>query len=271
VESSEMKKENIDFFKQQASIREKDEIDALRKVLDPSDTRGVKNSYIDVYLKYYLKKYLRPEKEDTVLEIGCGIGRLAEYLSQFVNAVYGIDIVESLIDACNSNPRKSRNTFYLKMSEREKLKEAPINKMYIVWVLMLLTDRTELIETLTAYRKILPNLKTAAVLEQVKRSTQLEHHGGKFYGAYRTIDEYTEIFHTAGFKVKGFYVLGERHNGPFYKLLHVLYKVLPRALAQVSPQLFLMDKYLMGDNAHKVKLINNKRPTDVLFQLEIAD
>ena len=66
-------------------------------------------------------------------------------------------------------------------------------------------------------------------------------------------------------------MLGERHNGPFYKLLHILYKVLPRALAKVSPQLFLMDKYLMGDTSHKVKLINNKRPTDVLFQLEIAD
>jgi len=265
-----MKKETIDFVKQQALIREKDEIDALRKVLDPLDTRGVKNSYIDVYLKYYLKKFLHPEKEDTVLEIGCGIGRLTEYISQSVNAVYGIDIVDSLIDACNSNPGKSRNTFYLKMSEKEKLKEAPINKMYIVWVLMLFTDRDELIETLTAYRKMLPNLKTATVLEQVKRSTHVEDHHGRFYGAYRTIDEYREIFHASGFRVKAYSVLGERHNGPLYKLVHLLYKVLPRALAKVSPRLFLMDKYIMGDTTHKLKLINNKRPTDVLFQLEIA-
>jgi ubiquinone/menaquinone biosynthesis C-methylase UbiE len=265
-----MKKENLDFCKQQASIREKDDIDALRKVLDPLDTRGVKNSYIDVYLKYYLRKYLRPEKEDTVLEIGCGIGRLTEYIAQSVNAVYGIDIVDSLIDACNSNPEKSRNTFYLKMSEREKLKEAPINKMYIVWVLMLLTDRDELIETLTAYRKILPNLKAAAVLEQVKRSTHVEDHHGRFSGAYRTVDEYREIFHASGFKVKAYSVLGERHHGPFYKAVHLLYKVLPRALAKVSPQLFLMDKFIMGDTARKLELINNKRPTDVLFQLETA-
>jgi hypothetical protein len=39
-----------------ASMPVIDEVDALRKVLDPKDTKGVKNSYIDQYLKYYLLK-----------------------------------------------------------------------------------------------------------------------------------------------------------------------------------------------------------------------
>jgi SAM-dependent methyltransferase len=266
-----MNKENLDFFKLQASIREKDDIDALRKVLDPSDIKGVKNTYIDVYLKYYLKEYVRPEKEDILLEVGCGIGRLTEYMAHYVNAVFGIDIVDLFIDGCNANPRKHRNAIYLKMSEREKLKEAPINKMYTVWVLTLVTDRTEVIEMLTAYRNMLPNLKTAFVLEQVKCSTQLEHQNGEIYCVYRTIEEYREIFHASGFKVKSCCVLGERHNGPLYKLIHILSKVLPRTLAKVAPNLFYMDKYMMGANTRRVKLINDKKPTDVLFQLEIAN
>ena len=266
-----MKKEIIDYCKHLASIREKNEIDALRKVLDPSDIKGVKNTYIDVYLKYYLKEYLRPEKEDILLEVGCGIGRLTEYMSQYVNAVCGIDIVDLFIDGCNANPRKHKNTLYLKMSEMIKLKELPINKMYIVWVLMLLTERAELIETLTAYRNMLPNLKTAIVLEQVKSSSQLENRNGKIGCVYRTIEEYKEIFHTSGYKVKGYSVLGERHNGYFYKGIHIMCNLLPRQLAKVAPKLFYMDKYMMGANANRVKLISDKKPTDVLFQLEIAN
>jgi SAM-dependent methyltransferase len=266
-----MKKEIVDYCEHLSSIQEKDEIDALRKVLDPSDIKGVKNTYLDVYFKYYLKEYLHPEKEDILLEVGCGIGRLTEYLSQYVHAVFGIDIVDLFIEGCRANPRKHKNTFYLKINEMIKLKASPINKMYIVWVLMLLTDRTELEETLTTYRNMLPNLKTAVVIEQVKSSSQLEHRYGKIYCVYRTIEEYKEIFHTSGFKVIGYSVLGERHNGFFYKVIHILCNLLPKKLAKVAPELFYMDKYLLGANAHGVKLINDKKPTDVLFQLEIAD
>jgi len=266
-----MKKEIVDYCEHLSSIQEDDEIDTLRKVLDPSDIKGVKNTYIDAYIKYYLKEYLHPEKEDILLEVGCGIGRLTEYMSQYVHAVFGIDIVDLFINGCRANLQKRRNTFYLKMSEMIKLKDLPINKMYIVWVLMCLTEKAELIEMLTAYRKILPHLKTAFVIEQVKSSSQLEHRCGKIYCVYRTIEEYKEIFHTSGFRVKGYSVLGERHNGYFYKVIHILCNLLPKKLAKVAPELFYMDKYLLGANAHSVKLINDKKPTDVLFQLEIAD
>lgn len=266
-----MENEIIEYCKRQASIQEENEIDALRKVLDPSDIRGVKNTYIDAYFKYYLKEYLRPKKEDILLEVGCGIGRLTEYLAQYAHAVFGIDIVDLFIDGCNANPRKHKNTFYLKMDERDKLKELHINKIYTVWVLMLLTDRDELIETLTAYRNMLPNLKTAVVVEQVKSSSQLEHRYRKIGCVYRTIEEYKEIFHASGYKVKGYSVLGERHNGCFYKVIHVLCNLLPTGLAKVAPKLFYFDKYMMGAIANRVKLVNNKKPTDVLFQLEIVN
>jgi SAM-dependent methyltransferase len=264
-----MKNENLDFFKQQASIREKDEIDAFRKVLDPRDVRGVKNRYLDIYLKYYLQQYLNPGKEDVLLEVGCGIGRLTEYLSRFAHTVYGIDLVDEFIDQCTASPRKNKNTFYLKVSEMEKLKEAVVNKMYIVWVLTFLTNRSELINTLRGYRERLPHLKKGLVLEQVKRHSQSEtRHGIMHY--YRTVDEYREIFHAAGFKVSGCSVLGERYNGLAYKVIHVTGNFLPRKLARWSDKLFYLDKYLMGDTAGNTGLINDRRPTDILFQLEIA-
>ncbi len=265
-----MKREIIDFWRQQASSHEEDGIEALRRVLDPSDVKGVKNSYIDAYLKYYLRKYLAPGKEDTLLEVGCGTGRLTEYMSQFVNSVYGIDIIDKFIDDCRANPRKGKNTLYLYNSEMEKLKDIPINKMYIVWVLMYLTERAELIETLADYRNNLSVLKSATIIEQVTNVSQCDYRKGRISCCYRSIEEYTEIFATAGFKVKGRHILGERHNGSLYRIIHLTCNILPRGLAAFSDRLFYLDRYMMGNNADRTVLINNKRPTDVLFQLEVV-
>ena len=270
-EATNVKKDIYYIWEKQALIREKDKIDALRKVLDASDTKGIKNSYIDIYLKYYLRKYLDPQEKDILLEVGCGIGRLTEYMSQFVHSAYGIDIVDIFIENCNANPQKRKNTFYPPMGDTEKLKEIRINKMYIVWVLMYLLDNDEVIATLRSYRDMLPNLKAAIVIEQVKRDPQLDPENKICCCRYRAIDEYVELFAAAGFRVKSYFVLGERYNGPIYKFIHVVSNFLPRALAKSTETLFHIDKYLMGDNAKRNKLINNKKPTDVLFYLETAD
>ncbi|MDD5284684.1 MAG: methyltransferase domain-containing protein [Desulfuromonadaceae bacterium] len=265
-----MKKEIQDYWLHQASVQENDEIDALRKVLDPADVKGVKNSYIDGYLKCYLQESLQPEIMDTLLEIGSGIGRLTEYMAQFVHTVYGIDIIDKFIDDCRANVRKRANTIYLKSNELGKLGESSVNKMYIVWVLMYLFDRNEIIETLTNYRKALPHLKTAVVLEQVKSCSQTEYRDGRINCYYRTIEEYTEIFRASGFNIQGYVVMGERHHGPIYKLIHVICNFLPKRLANRAECFFHFDRKLMGDNAGRTGLINSRKPTDIVFRLEVA-
>lgn len=265
-----MRKEIRDYWFCQSSIHAKDDIDALRKVLDPADVKGVKNTYIDAYLKYYLRESLQPETNDTLLEVGCGIGRLTEYMSQFVHSVYGVDIADKFIEDCRANVRKRENTIYLKSSELEDLKESLVNKMFIVWVLMYLSDRSEIIEMLTSYKKILPLLKTVVVLEQVKNCHQELYRHGSIYCYYRTVEEYAEIFHASGFNVRGHVVLGERYHGPLYKLVHAFGNLLPRRLANKAEDFFHFDRELMGHTAGRASLINNKRPTDVVFLLEAA-
>jgi SAM-dependent methyltransferase len=265
-----MKDDIHDYWLHQASLPEKDAVDALHKVLDPLDRKGVKNSYIDVHLKYHLLSRLRPAKGDALLEIGCGIGRLTEYLSQFAGSVCGIDIADQFIDSCNANPMKHANTHYLKIAHIEKLKDMHINKMYIVWVLMYLTDKAEMIKVLTEYRKNLPDLQSAAVIEQVKTSTQLVTSGGKTVCCYRSIEEYREIFTAAGFRVTGSQVLGERYHGPLYKVIHLACNWLPQGLARFADRFFLIDRYLLGASSSSAGLINDRKPTDVLFTLEAA-
>ena len=265
-----MEKDIYDFWIDKASINDSSELDSLCKVLDPRDVKGVKNSYLDFYLKYYLQQHLCPRKEDTLLEVGCGIGRLTEYMSSFSRTVYGIDLVDQFIDQCKCNPNKNDNTFYLKACDLENLKYVTINKMYIVWVLMYLTSAPELINTLRGYREILPHLKRFVVLEQVKRNFQVEKHQGKVYCCYRTVEEYKAIFHAAGFKVSNYSILGERNRGLAYNSIRLTCNVLPRYLARWSNKLFYFDKYLMGNAAKNIRLINDRRPTDVAFVLEVA-
>jgi protein-L-isoaspartate O-methyltransferase len=111
-----MDKEILDTWNNLAARSRTDVFDDLRAVLDPVDVKGVKNSYIDAYLKHYLLRYLRPGKGDVLLEVGCGPGRLTEYLSQFVRSVYGIDIIDTFIDDCGADPRKHNNTFYFHLA-----------------------------------------------------------------------------------------------------------------------------------------------------------
>ena len=255
---------------EQGAISPNSEIDALRRVLDPADVTGIKNSYIDLYLKYYLRAYLHPEKGDTVLEIGSGVGRLTEYISAFVAEAYGIDLVDDFIDACRTDIRKRANTHYLKMSDLQQLKNPPIDKMFIVWVLMYLIQDDELVATLSRYRQQLPRLKSVVVIEQVKRCAQTRYSDGRLDCRYRTIEEYSDIFAAAGFRVRGHVVLGERYYGPLYRLIHILGNYLPRSLAHQADRFFRFDRKIMENRAGNARLVNDRTPTDVVFLLDAA-
>ena len=265
-----MDKEILEYWQHQASIPEKDEIDALRRVLDPYDIKGIKNSYIDLYLKHYLQEYLQPQPSDNVLEIGCGTGRLSEYISCSVNAAYGIDITDNFIETCRSRPNKRDNSHYLSISELEQLKHFHINKLFIVWVLMYLTDREEILETLRRYRDSLPVLNSAIVIEQVKNSAQTRYRAGRMDCHYRTIEDYYSIFSKAGFSVEGHVVLGERYLGPLYRLIHMMGNILPGNLKKYSEDFFRFDRKMLGHAESRKMPRFTAKPIDVVFKLEAS-
>lgn len=244
-------------------------ISELQKVLDPHDFKGVKNCYIDYNLKYYLKKYLQPDQLDRVLEIGCGIGRLVEFLSKYVKHAHGIDLIDNFIDDCNANPKKKFNTTYFKISEINKISEQQINKAYIVWVLMYFKNDKELVHALSEYNNLLPDRHSILVIEQVKIVTDIEDCDGRFYCKYRTIDNYVRLFEDAGYIVEKIVLLGERKRGVFIRSLlkwSRLYKSLPKSFSHLSPILFLADKVLM-DMGIVRRHANDMIPTDTLFLL----
>lgn len=257
------------YWEDLASINVKNEKDMLRMSLDPNDYKNIKNTYIDHFYKFYLKYYLDVKKEDNLFEIGCGYGRLMEFLAPYANTIYGTDLINRFIDIANSNPRKKDNTVYLKISELEKLSEIHVDKIYTVGVLLYFPTNDHVIETLKQYRAIFPNFKRAIFIEQVKKKEHICEENNEFYCCYRTIDDYKDIFKKSGLKVKKTHILGERYNGFFYRLMILLYWFLPKNMTSWAPKLFYWDKYFMRpNNKRSLKLIRNIYPTDVIFEIE---
>ena len=67
-------------------------VDAKYQVLEQAPTDNPFKYSLHFWLfKKYLKKYLKTKPNDLILDVGCGIGHLLDYLNQFSNNLVGID------------------------------------------------------------------------------------------------------------------------------------------------------------------------------------
>lgn len=259
-------------WEERSELKTKNNIEELRKVIDPQDLRGIKNTYIDIYLKYYLKKYLSPNKKDIILDIGCGIGRLTQFISNYVKISNGIDLVDKFIDDCRIKFKKSKNTNYYKLNEITLLSKLDINKVFVVWVLMYFNSDSDLLETLMSYKNNLPTLEKLVFIEQVKIENKIETLFDNFYCKYRTIDTYKSLFEKAGLKVEKIILMGERKYGLVNRYLFsnvALYNRIPNLIFYILPLLFYLDKFFMDKNIIKRKIRNDDVAYDVLFLCKV--
>jgi ubiquinone/menaquinone biosynthesis C-methylase UbiE len=257
-----------DLWRELARQGARDEVDALRKVLDPSDKGGAKNLYLDSYLKHYLLEHLDAKSSDVVLEIGCGTGRLTECVAPRVAEIYGTDLIDDFVRQCRSAPRKAINSHYLLQAELSALKTVPVNKLYIVWVLMYLEDDDAAVEVLRSYLALLPPQFSAVVIEQVKASAENQENARGFYCRYRTVEGYARLFEKAGLRVTRRVLLPERRIGTLYRGLRLGYRLLPRAAARLGTFLFAADHALQVRLGEPERLQPSQRtPTDAAFEL----
>src|SRR5687767_13733335 len=60
------------------------------------------NLYRDYVTNRLIKKHLRLKSSDVVLDFGCGLGRVARYLSQHCNTVQAVDASPEMIEAAKN-------------------------------------------------------------------------------------------------------------------------------------------------------------------------
>lgn len=66
--------------------------------LDPTDERGLLNLYRDGTQKSALSRHLRLTGRETVLDFGCGVGRLSTWLAAQAKRVIGVDLCHEMLD-----------------------------------------------------------------------------------------------------------------------------------------------------------------------------
>ena len=82
--------------------------DPLAAVLDPADTRGVKNRTIDAVHKVALRRAAKRVRGRAVLDFGCGTGRLSEWLVRHGGRVWGVDATPEMVEVARRRVPSAR-------------------------------------------------------------------------------------------------------------------------------------------------------------------
>lgn len=167
-------------------------------VLDSSlsEVAVFSNLYRDYYSKRNILKNVAPDKNDSILDFGCGVGRLSFFLSPYVKRVTGVDVSEKMIQVAIENNTKSGNTtFFLLNNPQLPVESGSVNKIISNWVFQHISD-DYCKKYLEEFNRVLSSGGEIFLFEQIKKSQQT----AADIHIFRTVDEYRKIFTDAGFK-----------------------------------------------------------------------
>jgi len=214
--------------------------DILRNVLDPADEAGLKNRYIDIIHKYYLRRYFIRHDGGSTLDFGCGVGRISSWLAKFSRHVVGVDTSPEFIKKAKTLNKNRRISYY-----RGGLDILGSNRKFdraiSVWVLQhILTDR-EIEKTAGLLGNLLKRNGYFCLIEQVCRHNRYMRlpDTGEVYLVHRTMDEYTRIFSQNGFRLRRAVLMPETVWGFVYRVIRK--NRLPRLSLKVLPLTVLFD------------------------------
>ncbi len=76
---------------------------SLASGIDPADKRGHKNCYIDLLQKMALEEVLELKGNETIVDFGCGGGRIAYWIAPQVRKVIGLEVTPEMIELAEKN------------------------------------------------------------------------------------------------------------------------------------------------------------------------
>ena len=154
--------------------RRAEEVSGINSVLDASDEAGVRlsNLYRDRLGKFLVKRFLRPSKRDVILDYGCGIGRLSEYLAPDCKEIHGVDVSEKMILRARNEDGASNVQYHYAKDGHTHLPSAIMDKAFTYWVLAHNSDEDAL-DSLAEMKRLMKTGARACLFEHV-RSERLE-------------------------------------------------------------------------------------------------
>lgn len=182
----------------------------LAAVIDPADTKGRKNIYIDILHKLALSKHIDNIKSDIILDLGCGTGRFSNMLAQKAKSLIGIDVTKEMLRMASSEVKYSNVDFILFDGINLPVKNKKIDLIITVWVMQYINNDS-------VFQKIVSELKRCLKLggrilsiEQVCKSEK---------GWQRDHKEYLKFFRESNFRVLNAYPIRRGHSLILYPIL----------------------------------------------------
>ncbi|MCB1024849.1 MAG: methyltransferase domain-containing protein [Acidobacteria bacterium] len=140
-------------------------------VLDANDNVDVKfqNVYRDYLSRNLARSVIRPGKNEVILDFGCGVGRLSEFLAKDAGKIIGLDLSDEMLKVAEKN-KKSPNIEYKNTSEIAELQDNTFDKIFTFWVLQHIEDVT-LSKYIEKFHRLLKDNGTLFVFEQTQTAT----------------------------------------------------------------------------------------------------
>jgi SAM-dependent methyltransferase len=194
-------------------------------VIDPNDTRGLKNRYIsELRDKRILKAVEDLGRERLVVDLGCGTGGLTRALSVKFSSVVGLDISEGLLSRTRERSYASNVCFAQYDGQSFPLRTASVDLIVTYGVLIYLFNDTELKCILEECHRVLMPGGRAIFVEQISPKPRLcSAEMKRQFG----VAELTCHFHRAGLILDRCHVV---RYGRFPLVLPIRFGLLPRAI-----------------------------------------
>ncbi len=170
---------------------------ALASVIDPNDTKGLKNLYIAQLRDQVFVRNL-PQSDFTLLDFGCGSGNLSKSLASENRKITGIDISPDLLNLAIQQNDPSLCEFVLYDGGDIPFENQSFDFVTTYVVLNHIVSDRQLITTLRNIGKTLKDNGRALFIEQTRNDASVTPDGIK---KQRSVADFTQIFEDSGFLV----------------------------------------------------------------------
>jgi SAM-dependent methyltransferase len=188
----------------------------LASGIDPADRRGYKNAYIDLLQKMALEQVLRIRGDETVLDFGCGSGRLSYWIAPKVKKVMGLEMTQEMLDLAEKHRQAKNVEFLLYDGVHFPALSAPVDLVLSVGVLQVLQGGKlrEAVRHLSLYLK--PEGRFV-LIEQVSDDAKMDR---------PRLVEYLEAFKGSDLECTDYHPI---RKGRWWLLYLVRYGLVPRS------------------------------------------